>query len=365
MKVLCYFSNILGLKTWSKQFADVLNDCDGLDVKHVYFNTEDYKRYPAPRLNSFSAIAEIIWTAEKKLRMEIDPKDFDVIFVNCFEFAFAARHLFKTKKIILALDTTPVLARQLIAREHSSSFIEKIKSVVLTAVYKTIFKSTFSKVDHFFTLSNWCADSLKNDFGISEEKITVVYTSIDLDLWKPLPEKPLNPKPVLLFVGNDFKRKGGDLLLDIMRDHLKDNCILKVLSNDPHLKTIVLPASIEIKTGFTHDKIQELIYQFQTADVFVFPTRRDQLGLVLCEAMCSGLPVIATDIAAIKEVATDEFNGKLMPLSAGAGEWAEQIKLILNSPDLTLYGKNSRKKAVELFDPIKFRNKINAFFSKQ
>lgn len=54
---------------------------------------------------------------------------------------------------------------------------------------------------------------------------------------------------------------------------------------------------------------------YNLGDVYVYPTTLDGLGLTIYEALASGLPVIATDVAPMNEITTKE-NGKLVKVSS-------------------------------------------------
>jgi len=54
---------------------------------------------------------------------------------------------------------------------------------------------------------------------------------------------------------------------------------------------------------------------YYLGDVYVYPTTLDGLGLTVYEALASGLPVIATDVAPMNEIITED-NGKLVKVSS-------------------------------------------------
>jgi glycosyltransferase involved in cell wall biosynthesis len=69
-------------------------------------------------------------------------------------------------------------------------------------------------------------------------------------------------------------------------------------------------------------------------DVFAFSTTRDEgFGIVLIEAMAAGIPVVASDVAACREVLADGEAGLLVPPSDPAA-LASTIRQVLNSPEL-------------------------------
>jgi glycosyltransferase involved in cell wall biosynthesis len=65
-----------------------------------------------------------------------------------------------------------------------------------------------------------------------------------------------------------------------------------------------------ILTGVLHD--QELIDAYHAMDLFVFASKTETQGLVLVEAMASGVPVIAVHGPAIDDILVDYVNGRLV-----------------------------------------------------
>jgi len=50
---------------------------------------------------------------------------------------------------------------------------------------------------------------------------------------------------------------------------------------------------------------------YRSADIFVFPSKTDTFGMVLVEAMASGLPVAAYNVSGPKDIITESFLGVL------------------------------------------------------
>lgn len=73
--------------------------------------------------------------------------------------------------------------------------------------------------------------------------------------------------------------------------------------------------------------IPELLGQ---ADLFAFPTLTEGFGIVLIEAMAAGLPIIASDVPACREVLKDGAAGELLP-PVDVAAWAERLAELMGS----------------------------------
>ena len=72
----------------------------------------------------------------------------------------------------------------------------------------------YAQAVHLFPWNEWVAASLKSDYGVSANKITAISPGVDQELFRPSADMRAEDGRVrLLFVGGDFARKGGDLLL--------------------------------------------------------------------------------------------------------------------------------------------------------
>lgn len=110
---------------------------------------------------------------------------------------------------------------------------------------------------------------------------------VDIELFKPRPVRLFGAScPVFLYVGRVSREKNLEAFLDAEIRGLK-----VVVGDGPYLETLRTRYPAAIFTGKkTRD---ELPNYYSSADVFVFPSRTDTFGLVLLEAMASGLPVAA------------------------------------------------------------------------
>jgi glycosyltransferase involved in cell wall biosynthesis len=134
---------------------------------------------------------------------------------------------------------------------------------------------------------------------------------VDLGLFAPksaLDDDEDRP-PVALYVGRLAAEKGLDLLSSLA---LPEAGIRLVMVGDGPARAELaarFPAPTVTFTGLLHGA--ELAAAYRSADVFVFPSTTETLGLVMVEALASGLPVIAVDSPASREILSECAAGRL------------------------------------------------------
>src|SRR5208283_56777 len=118
---------------------------------------------------------------------------------------------------------------------------------------------------------------------------------------------------------------------------------LALVGDGPHRKSLQhhfagLPVFM---SGFLHG--EELAGAYASSDVFVMPSRTETLGLVILEAMSSGLPVVAARAGGIPELIEEGVSGYLFDEECQA---VAAIEELLRSPERReLIGKIAREQA--------------------
>ncbi len=135
----------------------------------------------------------------------------------------------------------------------------------------------------------------------------------------------------LLFVGYDWNRKGGPLVLDTFAE-------LKRRIGRVTLHVVgVTPENTRGVEGVIHHGVlrksspeerERLIELFRTASFFFMPSRAEAFGLVYCEACAFGLPPVAADTGGVGEIIEHGVNGLLLPTSATASDYADAIQAV-------------------------------------
>lgn len=129
---------------------------------------------------------------------------------------------------------------------------------------------------------------------------------VDLTRFYPRPRlsEPDVPAPVLLYVGRVSKEKGIDDFLKL------DTPGTKIIVGDG-------PYRAELERRYPEARFrgylkgEALAQAFAAADLFVFPSRTDTFGIVLIEALASGVPVAAYPVTGPVDIIVNEKLGAL------------------------------------------------------
>jgi alpha-maltose-1-phosphate synthase len=154
-------------------------------------------------------------------------------------------------------------------------------------------RELFSRATGVLPWSQVAAKSLQKDYEIPTKKTHILPPSLEL----PAPREPSRHKiPRALFVGADFKRKGGDLLLESFRS-FRGQLELDILTQSP------VPPEVGVRL-WRHIKAHTPEWEslWRDADFFIFPSHLETFGIVLVEAMAFELPIISSRTGAAEEI---------------------------------------------------------------
>ncbi|WP_295045175.1 glycosyltransferase [uncultured Paracoccus sp.] len=159
-------------------------------------------------------------------------------------------------------------------------------------------------------------------------KLHIVRCGIDPASYRHADRTP--PLRHLLFVGRLVPVKGVSVLIRAFGGIARDvpQAVLTIVGDGPEragLQRLVSHLGLQDRIRFTGARTQQQVAAHMAeADLFVLPSFAEGLPVVLMEAMASGLPVIATDIAGIPELVQDNATGRLV----AAGDEAQLAQAI-------------------------------------
>jgi len=253
--------------------------------------------------------------------------------------------LMRHSPAVISLDATPIQYDALgrfyghapSGNSHLEAFKKRLNVRALTAAR------------HLVTWSHWAKASLVTDYGMPADKITVIPPGIDTARWR-FSRETTRPSQTLhlLFVGGDFTRKGGDVLLKAFQSlPASIDAQLHLVTNSPDVAEG--QANIQLYRNVTPNS-ETLLDLFRQADIFVFPTRADCLPLAIMEAMAAGLPIITTSVGALPEAIISGETGLIVPPD-DADALANAITRLAADPGLRAQlGQSARDMALECFD---------------
>ncbi len=201
-------------------------------------------------------------------------------------------------------------------------------------------RSAYQNATMVFTMSANIARSVVEDYGCAPERVACVFAGTHV---RPATTEIIDASRFsdrhILFVGVDWERKGGPVLLEAFR---------KLRNTFPDLRLTVVGCSPDI-----HERgvdivgqvpLEEVARYYRSASVFCLPTLNEPFGLVLLEAFSYGLPIVATRIGAIPEIVTQDESGYLVS-PQDSRELAHALELLLADPArcerFGAFGRNS------------------------
>jgi glycosyltransferase involved in cell wall biosynthesis len=209
--------------------------------------------------------------------------------------------------------------------------------------------------DRILVGSGFARDSFLAE-GVPSDKLSVIPYGADLTHFQPATERECRHDGLrLLFVGQIGQRKGISYLLRAYRAFRGPETELTLVGNPVGNPQPLAPYRDDF-THIPHLPQSGLAGIYQRADVFVFPSLIEGLGLVVLEAMASGLPVITTPNGP-GEVVRDGVDGFVVPIRDVAAI-VDKLEYLRTHPEERLrMGRNAREWALN-FTWMRYQTRI-------
>lgn len=231
------------------------------------------------------------------LRRRLSIRRPDVLHIHTQSIALLACDILRQTPSVISMDCTSAL----LARLHAPPARRTYRPII------ALERRCLAAAKHVVCWSDVTRNSVVEDYGIHPENVSVIRPAV---AGREYPQRAVlddkKRKLRLLFVGNDFARKGGHDVVTVFRDHLQTTCELDVVSNG--VERLPVADGLRLHRGLTSTS-GALLQLYADADVFVMPTYEDAFGLVYVEAMAAGLPCIGTDVLAVPELVQHEVTG--------------------------------------------------------
>jgi glycosyltransferase involved in cell wall biosynthesis len=240
----------------------------------------------------------------------------------------------------------------------------RVRPMALAAVRMVDIATARRLTDHFHAITEAVKSWAVADMGIDPSLITVVHRGRDPDrLGETGPERKRAARralglkdddQVVLTVGRQEFQKGQRYLLEAVaalapsRPHLRLLMAGRRGASSPELDRLLAAPEL---AGRVHvlghrEDVPDLL---AASDLFAFPSLFEGLGGSVLEAMALGLPIVASDLPAVREIVEEGTNALLVPVE-DKDELAEAIDRILQDPSLARdFGRRSREIFLERF----------------
>jgi glycosyltransferase involved in cell wall biosynthesis len=200
--------------------------------------------------------------------------------------------------------------------------------------------------------SRRAADSAVRDYGADPGKVHVAPFGPNIEpgsraeLDAAMAARSLAPVR-LLFVGREWQRKGGGIVLDTARALHAGGLDAEVdLVGLPRLP-VPVPPYVRHHGPLGHKRPEQkalLRRLFERATLVFVPSRAEAFGMTFCEAAAFGLPAVTTAVGGIPEVVLDGVTGLVLPLEAGPDAYAAAIAcLVADSVRYTAMARRARQ----------------------
>jgi glycosyltransferase involved in cell wall biosynthesis len=223
------------------------------------------------------------------------------------------------------------------------------------------------RADGFLGISSAVVGELRGG-GVSDSRIVRIPNGIDTTRFRPVDGRgkaelrrrlELPSGPIVVYTGRLSEGKGLDWLLrvwaDVVREH-RDAHLLIVGGGqgfgadiETRLRMAASELGIEDRVTFT-GLVANVPEYLQAADIFVLPSRSENLPLSLLEAMSCGLPSVATAVGGIVDIIEGGENGLLVPYDDDAALFGALTELLGSEGLAGRLAEEGRATVLERFD---------------
>lgn len=209
-------------------------------------------------------------------------------------------------------------------------------------------------VKHWISYGQTSTDYLLS-LGIQRSRITQIQNCVDERSFvgDMVPFLDLQPRPVLLYVGQLIRRKGVEQLLRAaasVQEEGRDFTLLLVGDGPERAALQQLSKSLGLKNVVFHSALKPEFMPaiYRSADCLVFPTLEDVWGLVVNEALWCGIPVVGSvyagcavellpetnifdplDLDAFTQILCKALNGEIAPANPARMQTCAEVATVI------------------------------------
>ncbi len=180
--------------------------------------------------------------------------------------------------------------------------------------------------------SKWAAQSAIHHYGLPPEKVAVIPFGANAGrgnqreiVHRWIAERPRDELR-LLFVGLEWERKGGPIVLEAIQwlEKRGFRVHLDIVGNAPLQNSTTVHVHGPLRANNSQEATT-LSTLFRQSHFLFVPSRAEAYGMVFCEANAFGLPAITTATGGISEIVRAGANGYALPIGATGAEYGQTI----------------------------------------
>ncbi|MFZ5502733.1 MAG: glycosyltransferase family 4 protein [Pseudomonadota bacterium] len=214
----------------------------------------------------------------------------------------------------------------------------------------------------FLPVSSIAMDAFRREYSSLPGRWQTVYPGVDLARFST-PNRAVcradirqrygvgEADTLLLFVGMNFEVKGLDTIIAALSKarsaHPEGNFRLLVVGRGDENKYRKLTQSYGVAGAvtFAGAQIEGVEHYYLAADIFIMLSVFDTFGMVVLEAMASGLPVIVSPNVGAKDLVDEGINGFVLPAQGDADAAADRIVRLSDATQRQVMGAAATRTA--------------------
>ncbi len=217
--------------------------------------------------------------------------------------------------------------------------------------------------------SRWMSDLAKSSSLFANKRIEVIPNGLDTETFSPCDQSAcrnaigIGSNELVLLFGAHLvtdKRKGGDLLAAALR-LINFSCVLLVFG-EGEIETGGNPNVTVRRLGIIEDDVS-LAKMYCSADVFICPSRVDNLPNTVAEAMACGVPCIGFNVGGLPEMIDHKKNGWLAK-PFDPEDLAIGIDWVVNHQNHKILRAAAREKALKEYSLLVMRDRYQKLYAE-
>ncbi len=182
---------------------------------------------------------------------------------------------------------------------------------------------------------------------VGTHRVFLVPHGVDTDFFKPGP-RAFHNNGKCLFVGTHLRDFATMRSVIEILEKRKESTEFEIITFESNFNYFAGLRCVTLRSGVSDE---ELLEAYQRADILVLPLTDCTANNTLLEAMACGLPIVSTDVGAVRDYVDDDC-AVLLPPGDATGMAESVLALIRGTTQLERMGQHSRERALEFAWPV-------------